>query len=82
MKGAPRLPDSLSCVDSSQKGEDKSEERTIGIAKVNLIGSDGVKTKFKNIMKQINFKQLLCRRDIQKTLTILSGLLSVKAGRG
>lgn len=33
-------------------------------------------------MNQISFKKLLCRRDIQTTLNILSGMLSVKAGRG
>jgi len=35
-----------------------------------------------NIMKQFNFKKLLCRNDIQTMLKSLSGMLSVKAGRG
>lgn len=35
-----------------------------------------------NIMEQFNFKKLLCRRDIQVMLKSLSGMLSVKAGRG
>ena len=42
----------------------------------------GLNTNIKNTMKHINFKKLLCRRDIQNTLHILSGMLRVKAGRG
>lgn len=33
-------------------------------------------------MKHINFKKLMGRRDIQVTLSNLSGMLRVKAGRG